>query len=410
MPRSVWIISELYYPEETSTGYFLTRISEGVAEHYPVKVLCGQPSYAERGVRAPAREVHHGVTIQRCPSTTLNKDVLLFRIANLVTISFSTFLEALRQVRRNDCLLAVTNPPLLPFLMMAACRLRGAEFLLLVHDVYPEVLMATGVVDPRGVVAHLLGWATRRLYGTAVRIIVLGRDMEKLVSSRMRAYSDAVVIIPNWADLNEILVAPRSQNRLLRELNLTTKFVVQYSGNMGRTHGLECLLEAAIRLNRHDDIHFLFIGSGAKKPWLERAALSKRVRNVTILPPGPRRDLASSLNACDVAIISFVPGMAGVSVPSRMYNIMAAGKPIIAVADDNSELALVVREESIGWVVPPDQPDKVAEAVLEARAHPELLKQMGRRARLAAEKKYSFEKAIDSYVHLVASLDEDRPQ
>lgn len=404
MPRRIWVVSELYYPESTSTGYFLTKIAEGLAQHYPVNVLCGQPTYAARGVRAPAREQRNGVNVQRCPATTFNKDVLLFRLANLATISVSAFLKALRQIGSEDYVLVVTNPPLLPFLIMAACRLRRAKLLLLIHDVYPEVLIAAGMVKPNSLVARFLRWATRRLYRTAERIIVLGRDMERLISSKLGAHSGTIVIIPNWADLDEVSITPRAQSRLLEELKLNNKFVVQYSGNMGRTHGLECVLEAAKRIASVSDIHFLLIGSGAKKQWLEGSVQKSHLLNVTVLPSRPQSELSDSLNACDVAVISFVPGMAGISVPSRMYNVLAAGKPIIAVADDNSELALVVREERVGWVVPPDQPDRLVEAILEARSRPDLLIQMRQRSRAAAERRFSLENTISSYVRVIADL------
>jgi glycosyltransferase involved in cell wall biosynthesis len=145
----------------------------------------------------------------------------------------------------------------------------------------------------------------------------------------------------------------------------------------------------------------LFIGSGAKRSWLEQTVRKNNLANVTILPNRPRSDQPNFLNACDIAVVSLVPGMTGVSVPSRMYNIMAAGKPIIAVTDDDSELALVVQEEHIGWVAPPGQPDRIVGAIVEARACPQRLTEMGARARLAVETRYSPEKAIKAYQALV---------
>jgi glycosyltransferase involved in cell wall biosynthesis len=196
----------------------------------------------------------------------------------------------------------------------------------------------------------------------------------------------------------------KEDTRLIRDLGLAKKFVVQYSGNIGRTHGLESLIDAALLLRDQPDIHFLFIGSGAKKPWLEKTVNELGLVSVTVLPLQPRDELCQSLNACDVAVISFVPGMAGVSVPSRMYNILAAGKPIIAVADEESELALVVREEGIGWVVPPNQPAKIREAALQARNDPETLRHMGRKARAVAEQKYSKSAVMEAYRALMQQV------
>jgi glycosyltransferase involved in cell wall biosynthesis len=211
-------------------------------------------------------------------------------------------------------------------------------------------------------------------------------------------------VITNWADLEEIVPAHRAHNVLLKKLNLADKFVVQYAGNIGRMHGLEVLLEAAKILKERTDIHFLLVGSGAKKQWLESLAKKEGLNDVSFLSPQPRSDLADVLNASDVAIISFIPGMAGVSVPSKMYNILAAGKPIIALVDHDSETAMVVREEQIGWVVPPERPDLVAAALEEASADRQCLLEMGKRARAAAEGKYSFQRVIESYRELLENV------
>jgi len=310
----------------------------------------------------------------------------------------------LRHVGANDLVLAVTNPPALPFFALLVCKLRRARYLLLIHDVYPDVLVAASVLRSDSLLARGIDWLTRRLYEHAERVIVLGRDMEDLVTRRLGHAPGRVMMIPNWADLTRIQPKPSTQSTLRAELGLSERFIVQYSGNMGQTHGLEAVLEAARQLQHQDHIHFLLIGSGAKKRWVKEYVGQHHLTNVTVLPSRPAADLQDSLAAGDVALIAFVPGMRGVSVPSRMYNNLSAGKPIIAVADPDSELGLVVREEIIGWVVPPGHPHQLAAAILEAQADPEQLSQMGARARLVVESKYSLEHAIRAYCELFRSL------
>jgi glycosyltransferase involved in cell wall biosynthesis len=250
----------------------------------------------------------------------------------------------------------------------------------------------------------MVGGAHRWLYSHASAVVVLGRDMQALVEGRAVERRGAVVIIPNWADIDAITPAPRPTNPLLQELGLQEKFVVQYSGNMGRTHDLESIVECARRCVDEPDIHFLFLGWGAKEPWLRRTVSGSNLANITVLPPRPRSEIPVSLNACDLAVISFMPKMAGVSVPSRMYNVMAAGKPMIAVADPESEIARLVREEAVGWVVEPQRPDLLLAAVREARADQAALAAMGARARRAAEAKYSPESAMVKYNRLFDEL------
>lgn len=403
-PR-LFVLSELYYPEETSTGYFVTRIAEGLAQVLPTTAICSQPTYSRRGTRAKREETRHGVLILRSRSTVLDKNVFVLRLLNFATTSLSIFATALRRIRRNDIVLVVTNPPLLPFMAAIACRLRGARLVLLIHDVYPDVMVAAGLMGASSAPRRMWDALTRRLYAFAHRIIVLGRDMETRVCGKLERIADRVLVIGHWADLDEVVPLPRESNPLLRTLGLESKFVVQYAGNIGRTHDIEVLVEAAEALAAdYSDVHFLFIGSGAKKDWLVQQVRVRGLTNVTVLDSVPRSDLTVMLNACDVAVISFVKGMAGVSVASRMYNILAAGRPIIAVADEDSELALVVREEAVGWQVSSHCPRAVVDAVLAARADPQARLKMGRRSRKAAEEKYSFAGVLEAYIAAMEQL------
>lgn len=160
---------------------------------------------------------------------------------------------------------------------------------------------------------------------------------------------------------------------------------------MGRAQGIENLFEAVEILKNEKDVHFLFIGSGAKRSWMDIEICNKELHNVTILDQRPRSDQGNFLNACDIALVSLLPGMTGAGVPSRLYNIMSAGKPIIAVTGYGSEIEFVVREEGIGWFVPAGRPEMLANAMLESCSKPELLLQMGERARSAAVDVFSKE-------------------
>lgn len=393
----LWVVSGPYYPEESGTGYLLTQLAEGLAKSDSVHVLCGRPNTGKDGLRFPHKEEHEGVWVERCFSTMFPRDRIMLRTINELTLSLSIFTKVLFGVRRNDSVLVVTPPPALPFTVALACKLRNVKCHLLIHDVYPDALVAAGVTTADSPLARSMDRLNRWLYHNVERIVVLGRDMEQLIARKAKSSRLCLVPIPNWTDGSDITPQPREENPLLRELNLQDKFVVQYAGNMGRTHGLETVLQSAVRLRENPDVHFLFIGTGAKKKYLEQAVRDQHLTNVTLLPSRPRCDQPNFLNACDLAIISFMQGMAGVSVPSRMYNIMAAGKPILAVTENTSELAQVVHEEEIGWVTPPNDADKIVEAICEAMNHPDRLDAMGRRARRAAEDKYLLEHAIAAY-------------
>ena len=218
-----------------------------------------------------------------------------------------------------------------------------------------------------------------------------------------------IVVITNWADLDLIRPGSRTDNPLLLEAGLTDKFVVEYAGNMGYPNDMEGLLACAQQLAAHEEIHFLLLGGGAKRAWVKQAISERSLNNVTLLTGRPRTEQQVFLNVCDVSVVSLVRGMVGVSVPSRMYNIMAAGKPIVAVTEDDSELAKVVREERIGWIVPPHDPSRLAAAIEAARSDPVALAAMGQRVRLAVESKYSEQRVLADYHRLFAELSEAAP-
>jgi glycosyltransferase involved in cell wall biosynthesis len=400
---TVWIVSELYYPEETSTGYLLTRIAEALAAAgHDVRAVCAQPTYSQRGARAPRRELRHGVRIERCWSTTLDKDRLPLRAINALSLALTIFVTTLARVARGDLVFVVTNPPLLPFVTYVAARLRGARVALIVHDIYPDALVAAGMMHDAAPLTRVARRMTRWLYRSVAYVVVLGRDMERLVREAIGARSTRVVVIPNWADLDDVAPSDRATNPVLAEHGLTDKFVLQYAGNMGRTHDVESVLRVAEALRDEPHFHFLVVGWGAKEDLVRRTIAERDLRNVTMLGRLPRSAQQDFLNACDAALITFVPGMAGVSVPSRMYNVMAVAKPIIAMADAHSELALVLREHGAGWVAAPRDWRALEAAVREAARDAAELRARGLRARRAATECFSFEQAAARYARLVA--------
>ena len=395
-PR-LWIVTELYYPEETSTGYYLTRIAEGLADGRDVKVLCGQPTYSARGIVAAKHEVHNGVEIFRVSGTTLDKNVIVFRLINMITLGLSVFFRALRNFRRGDRVLVVTTPPSMPFVVAIAALAKGASYVPLIHDNYPEILIAVGKSSQGSLLANSIDFFNRWLYKYAEKIIVVGRDMHDLLTRKTSGLDIPLVTIPNWAELESVSPSSRSENKLLGELGLRDKFVLLYAGNLGHPNDLESMIECADALRDNPEIHFVFLGAGVKRKWLESQIENFGLHNVTLLDPRPRAEQRVFLNACDIGVVSLVSKMLGVSMPSRTYNILAAGKPILALTEENSELARVVTEDRVGWIVPPGNAAALTQAILEILDRREELSSMGERARESALAKYSLETAIEKY-------------
>jgi colanic acid biosynthesis glycosyl transferase WcaI len=394
---NLWIVTELYYPEETSTGYYLTRVAEGLTVDFNVKVICGQPNYSGRGIRAPKKEIYQNVEIFRAFGTTLDKNVILYRLINMLTLSFSIFWKALFHFQKGDKILVVTTPPSLPFITAFASLLRGGSYVLLIHDNYPEILIAVGKTSENSVFVKTLDFFNRWLYKYAAKIIVVGRDMQKLVEKKTSGLDIPIQYIPNWAELEQVSPAPRAENKLLKELGLEDKFIFLYAGNMGYPNDLESIAWCAEKLKTDEKFHFIFLGAGVKRKWLEREVEEKQLTNITLLSPKPRSEQNVFLNACDVAIVSLVKKMWGVSMPSRTYNILAVGKPILALSEPDSEVAKVVEEDKVGWIVPPNEPEKLLQCISKIYSEREKIVEMEKASRNSALEKYSLETALLNY-------------
>jgi colanic acid biosynthesis glycosyl transferase WcaI len=395
-PR-LWVVTEIYYPEEISTGYYLTSIAEGMTDRFDVKVICGQPNYASRGVRAPKREIRNNVEIFRVWGTTFDKNVIPLKFLNMLTLSTAMFFAGIFKFRKNDRVLVVTAPPSLPFASALASLIKGSLYTLLLHDCYPEVMYAVGKMRPDSFTSKVINVLNSWLYKHASKMIVVGRDMNELMRSKTSGLEIPIVFIPNWADLESIRPTPRNENSLLADLGIEDKFVFMYAGNIGYPTDIESIIECADRLRNRKEFHFVFIGSGAKAKYLRNEVETRRLTNISLLGQRPREEQIVFLNACDVGLISLVKNMWGTAMPSRTYNILAAGKPILALTDNGSELARVIDEDRVGWYTQPGNVEDLQAKMLQIFEERAKLIEMGERARVAAEEKYSLHSAIEKY-------------
>jgi len=406
----LWVITELYYPENNQTGYYMTGIAEGLSDDFEVKVICGQPNYAAKGTLAPKKEFHEGVEIFRVWGTTLDKNVIVFRLLNMLTLGASIFLKSLVKIKKGQLIVVVSAPPSLPFITAIAAKIRRARYNLIVQDKYPETLIAVGKTSPVSMFVKIFNKLNEWLYNGAEKIIVVGRDMRELVEAQTKDKSGrktVIEVIQNWASLEEIEPTRREHNELLKELGISEKFVFLYAGNMGHPQDLESILECAEKLKDDERFHFLFLGSGVKRKWLETEARENSLTNVTILPPRPRAEQKLFLNACDVGFVSLVRGMRGVAMPSRTYNFLAAGKPILALTEENSEVARVIEEDRVGWIVPPSEPAKLLQVIYKIYDEQNFLGEIGKRARESALNKYSVKTAVSKYKQLFVSASDN---
>ena len=384
-PR-VLFLNRSYWPDAEATGQLLTELCEDLADQFDVTVVAGQPNQNPTGCKfvRNGSQIRNNVVIRRVWHTRFPKSFLPGRAVNLLSYLFSASLAAFG-VRRPDIVVVETDPPLLCLLGGLLRRCRRTKLVVYLQDIYPDLAVALGKL-PQSWVTRALRKLMFGVYRRADRVVVLSRDMKQLLIDA-GVPADRIQCIPNWIDTNTVYPV-KQDNPFRREQDLDGQFVVMYSGNLGLCQRLETVIEAADRLRQRDDILFLFVGDGVLKPRLVEMAREKGLSNVRFLPYQPKDRIAQSLSAADLHLVPLDPRIASCLMPSKLYGILACGTPVLAIAPEDCELAELTREHDVGVVVPPGEPEALAEAILRLVDEGWDLAGMGERARRLATQSY----------------------
>ena len=331
----VYIFTEVYYPDLTSSGYFMTEIAEHLALNNNVTVI------TTGKITDSKSSVLNGVNIIRLKTTVFNKFNLWQRMLAFLNICFLFYRQARKLEIDKDChVITVTNPAL--FILFIAYLKNKIKFKLtiLVHDVFPEILVATNVLSLNNPIYLVLLRIFNKSYNKSDQIIVCGRDMRILFENKLKKYDGTIKFIPNWADGN--LIHPiKKQNSVSYE----NKLIFQFAGNLGRAQGIPNLIDAIKKINSsHFEFHFY--GNGTHL----NSILQSNNKNIFYKGIFTREDSNKYLNLCDIAIVTLEKNMLGLGVPSKTYNILCAGKPILYIGDLNSEIAIMIKENNIGYI------------------------------------------------------------
>jgi glycosyltransferase involved in cell wall biosynthesis len=346
--KKLWIVSELFYPDETATGFYLTGIAKHIAQYQDVNIICGSDAYEKKSnLIANENELAENIYIYRIKALSLDKNRLLSRLTRFLYLTFAIAYQIIKLVRKGDDVWLVTNPAFLVPIAALIARIKRFQLTVIVHDVFPENLLPIKLLNPKSIIYKLLKFIFDKAYKSVNRIIVCGRDMKLLFEQKLENKTK-IIVVENWADVDTVYPIMENHRSIYNSLELNDKIVFQYAGNMGRLQGLEELLDI-ISLCTNPNLHFVFIGEGALKNTLIAKTEFLKLTNVSFLNSFNRSQQNLFLNACDVAIVSLYDAMLGLGVPSKSYNIMAAGKPILYLGNKNGEIGLVVRENGIGW-------------------------------------------------------------
>ena len=393
----VIVVSQHYPPDPSTTAAIMAEISEHLAARHPVLVLSGMPGSAT-STTAPNRP-----TVAEIKNRIPEKGALLRRAVAELAFTTRAFIAVLQKAKRGDVVLTVTAPFMLPYAIAFAARLKGAKSALIMHDLYPDVLVMAGLIGQRSPASVAIRGANALMFRLLDAVITIGRDTERLLLRYRGVTPGKIRFIPNWATLAPA-VRPLAADNPYRS-NLPARFVVGLSGNLGFTHDPAIVFEAARLLGQAGDIHFLLSGWGVGFERLTQLQSEARLANVTLTGRVADGDLERFLAAADAWIIPYRENVAGVSVPSRFYNLLAVGRPVILVSEPDAEAAMTVSENNLGWVVRPGMPDELAGAIRKASASVDA--SMSERA-VAAAGAFTLDRAMAGYGALIDDLLQSR--
>ncbi len=402
--RRLIFINRYFSPDLSATSQMLTDLVRSLGtDRFELYVICSGQLYGDPRARLAARERFGGATIRRCWTARFGRDRLSGRALDYLTFFVSSTLAALRLARRGDVVVAMTDPPLISVAAAVVTRLRGARLINWLQDIFPETAVALKATRlPRWAFGMLLmarNWSLR----VAEKNVVLGTGMQRLIGQLQIPHAK-LQVIENWADPDVLASKPRHASNLRRDLGADTQFVVQYSGNMGRAHDFDTLLRAAQELRDERGCLFLFTGGGAHMQRLQHLAEQSRLHNMRFLPYQTRERLGDSLAAADVHVSCLLPALEGLVVPSKLYGILAAGRPVIIIGDPDGEQARLVRAAGCGSVVACGDSAGLVDELRRMRADPDWLLEASSNARHLFERRYTLATAVRRWRRVLDSI------
>ncbi len=390
---SVLFLNRSYWPDVEATGQLLTALCEGLASDFQVSVLAGQPNAIIDQLEDEdwnSKIVRNHVGISRVKHTSFPKQNLVGKGLNFLSFARSAR-TALQNITPPDVVIFETDPFLLAFeadrlKTRTKCRMVGY-----LQDIYPDVAVALNKVGNN--------WAIRRLrkslfdiYRRCDRMVVLSQDMAALLVDNGVA-SNKISVVPNWADTGKI--APtKGVNRFREQQQLRDRFVAMYSGNLGLTQRLEEFVAAAELLKERADILFCFVGRGSQETALRKTVATRRLANVRFIDYQPQTELTHSLTAANIHLVPLTKPLSRCLMPSKLYGILAAGRPYLTNAPSGSELHTISIKHNVGITVEPESVQAIADRITWAADHSAELEIMGQNARRLAESEYTQNRSI----------------
>jgi colanic acid biosynthesis glycosyl transferase WcaI len=402
---NVLILGGLYEPDLGPSAPLFTMLSKGLVQRgHQVSVITMVPHYPSGHVTAEFRgkfiwrSFENGVNVIRIGLPSVNRAHLAKRLLQFLCFQVGATIAGMSLKLKYDAVIAV-NPAMelwLPFLLLVVLKHKPAVYS--VYDVYPDVGIKLGIFKHKSVITAIT--SLERFCLTHSKIVHIISDSFRPGLHALGVPESKMVLIYPWVDTTLIVPLPKI-NSFTQDNNLADQFVVQYAGNIGLSQGLKHLLTSAEILSDQKDIQFVFVGDGAGREALQSQFEQRQLTNVQFLPFQPREKLPEVLASADVSLVILLEGIGSDSLPSKTFSIMASGRPILLSVDEESETWKLVDRAGAGLCVPPDDPSKLAEAILTLKNNKALCERLGRNGRIWVEQHHSPQFAAEQFEKLL---------
>lgn len=398
--QKIIFVNRFFYPDQSATSQILSDLVFNIKEsiNAEIHIVTSRSTYENNKVLA-SDEVENGVVIHRVWTSRFGRSNLVGRLLDYLSFYISTFFMLMKVTSRNNIIIAKTDPPVISYVAYLVCKFKKARLINWLQDLFPEVAGELNLINKNSLLFYALKKLKNNALDAAEINVVIGDKMSNLVESQ-GVDAQNIKVIRNWSVSDRIHYVQKSENYLINKWGLKDKFVISYSGNFGRAHEYEPIKRLITELDDNDTV-FLFIGGGKYYEDIKEYAESVGLKNVLFKPYQDKKELNYSLSVADIHIVSLIPSLEGLIVPSKFYGIASVGVPVLFIGEKDGEIGKVVSDKKCGYVISPEDYENIAAHVREIKNQQMLLTSMSSNISKLYDEEYQPDVAYNKWLDIL---------
>jgi Glycosyltransferase len=403
--NDVLILCQFFYPEYVSSATLPLEMAEDfVKKGILVNILCGYPKeYIYGNDKAvPITEKYNGINIKRVKYLQLNRKHSFSRIINQLSFVVSV-ISKLSYIKMNKCIIVYSDPPMLPIITSLVNRIFKVKFIFVAYDIFPDIAIAMNATKKNSIMAKMMELINKSVYSNASKIVALGEEMKDYLLKYRVPNESKIEVIPNWYDKNKLRYGVITNDKL-KTLKDNGKFIVLYSGNMGTCQDMDTIVNVVLQLRNNKDICFVFTGHGNKANNIKKIIEDNNLENTIFYNFLVGEDYSNMLQIADCHIVSLEKGIEGLCVPSKTYSYLAAGRPLLAIMSQNTDISKMLKKYGAGFSFEQGNVNGFSETILYLHNNREESIRIGENARKAFLNLYERQICTEKYIKLVSHV------